>query len=136
MATYGVLVWSFLVELVGSLVSSNHWFLDTSCPPDGSRTGRTGELDGRRSAGGDGAAAVLAGGVAFRRRDLVELSEAMAKRAAPKWRERFVEEFGVLSMEMGTSRAMARIIAWMLVCDPPEQSSKDLQAALLLSPRR
>ena len=29
-ASYGVLVWSFLVDLIGSLVSSNHWFLDTS----------------------------------------------------------------------------------------------------------
>ena len=28
--TYGVLAWSFLVELVGGLVSSNHWVLDTS----------------------------------------------------------------------------------------------------------
>lgn len=39
-----------------------------------------------------------------------------------------------MSMEMGAPRAMARIIAWMLVCDPPEQSSKDLQVALQLSP--
>ena len=63
----------------------------------------------------------------------------MAQRVAPRqpdpiWRETFVEEFGVVSMEMGASRAMSRIIAWMLVCDPPEQSSKDLQDALRLSP--
>ena len=49
------------------------------------------------------------------------------------WRETFVEEFGVLSLDLGASRAMARIIGWMLVCDPPEQSSKDVQAALKLS---
>ena len=49
------------------------------------------------------------------------------------WRESFVEEFGVLSLDLGASRAMARIIGWMLVCDPPEQSSKDVQAALKLS---
>jgi ABC-2 type transport system permease protein len=29
-ATYGVLVWSFLVELVGGLIGLNHWVLDTS----------------------------------------------------------------------------------------------------------
>ncbi len=28
--TYAVLAWSFLIELVGGLVSSNHWLLDTS----------------------------------------------------------------------------------------------------------
>ena len=27
---YGVLAWSFLVELLGGIVSTNHWFLDTS----------------------------------------------------------------------------------------------------------
>ena len=29
-ATYGLLVWSFLVELVGGIVGLNHWVLDTS----------------------------------------------------------------------------------------------------------
>jgi ABC-2 type transport system permease protein len=29
-ATYGVLVWSFLVELVGGVVGLNHWMLDSS----------------------------------------------------------------------------------------------------------
>jgi ABC-2 type transport system permease protein len=29
-ATYGVLVWSFLVELVGGVVGLNHWVLDSS----------------------------------------------------------------------------------------------------------
>jgi DNA-binding transcriptional regulator GbsR (MarR family) len=62
----------------------------------------------------------------------------MAPRVAPRspdpnWRETFVEEFGAMSMEMGAPRTMARIIAWMLVCDPPDQSSKDLQVALRLS---
>lgn len=28
--TYGVLAWSFLVELVGGIVKANHWLLDTS----------------------------------------------------------------------------------------------------------
>jgi ABC-2 type transport system permease protein len=29
-AVYGVLAWSFLVELLGGIVNSNHWLLDTS----------------------------------------------------------------------------------------------------------
>ncbi len=28
--TYGVLVWSFLVELLGGLIGASHWLLDTS----------------------------------------------------------------------------------------------------------
>jgi ABC-2 type transport system permease protein len=27
---YGFLAWSFLVELLGGIISTNHWFLDTS----------------------------------------------------------------------------------------------------------
>lgn len=70
--SYGVLVWSFLVELVGSLVSSNHWFLDTSVfrqmaaapavPMNWSTNGVLILL---------GILAVLFGVIAFRRRDLV-----------------------------------------------------------------
>jgi ABC-2 type transport system permease protein len=29
-AVYGILAWSFLVELLGGIVNSNHWLLDTS----------------------------------------------------------------------------------------------------------
>ena len=29
-AVYGVLAWSFLVELLGGIVNSSHWLLDTS----------------------------------------------------------------------------------------------------------
>jgi ABC-2 type transport system permease protein len=28
--TYGLIVWSFLVEILAALVNSNHWLLDTS----------------------------------------------------------------------------------------------------------
>jgi ABC-2 type transport system permease protein len=30
LVTYGVLAWSFLVELIGGVVRANHWLLDTS----------------------------------------------------------------------------------------------------------
>jgi ABC-2 type transport system permease protein len=69
--TYGVLVWSFLVELVGGIVHVNHWLLDTSlfhqmaaapaANPDWTSGGVLLAL---------GAAASVAGGVAFRYRDL------------------------------------------------------------------
>src|SRR5579863_9900220 len=71
-ATYGVLIWSFLVELVGSLVSSNHWFFDTSifrqiAPAPAVAVNWT--TDGVLVA--LGIASILIGGVGFKRRDLV-----------------------------------------------------------------
>jgi len=29
-STYAVITWSFLIELIGGFISSNHWLLDTS----------------------------------------------------------------------------------------------------------
>jgi DNA-binding transcriptional regulator GbsR (MarR family) len=58
------------------------------------------------------------------------------RRTAPAvadWRESFVEELGVLALDMGVPRAMARVLAWMVVCEPPEQSARDIQTALKLS---
>ncbi|MGD0441719.1 MAG: ABC transporter permease subunit [Acidimicrobiales bacterium] len=69
--TYGLLVWSFLVELVGGIVGLNHWVLDvsvfhqmTAAPtvsPDWTSGGVLVAI---------GAASALAGGVAFALRDL------------------------------------------------------------------
>jgi len=71
-ATYGLVVWSFLVELVGGIVGLNHWVLDTSVfhqmtaapavSPDWTSGGTLLAI---------GAFAALAGGVAFGTRDLV-----------------------------------------------------------------
>lgn len=66
----GVLAWSILVELVGGVVSSNRWLLDTSVfhqmvPAASPNWMAGGVLVGVRTA------AALAGGVAFRRRDIV-----------------------------------------------------------------
>ncbi|MCI4675927.1 GbsR/MarR family transcriptional regulator [Candidatus Mycolicibacterium alkanivorans] len=44
------------------------------------------------------------------------------KRAAG-WQDAFVEELGALGPEIGLPRAMMRITAWMMVCDPPERCS-------------
>ncbi|MHB8294688.1 MAG: hypothetical protein ACYDH5_08715 [Acidimicrobiales bacterium] len=69
--TYGVLAWSFLVEVVGASVNASHWLLDTSVlhqmapspavAPDWASAGALVAL---------GAVAAVVGGVAFARRDL------------------------------------------------------------------
>jgi hypothetical protein len=47
---------------------------------------------------------------------------------------RFVEEVGVmLELEAGTPRMVGRILGWLLICDPPEQSASDLAEALQAS---
>ena len=70
-ATYGVLAWSFLVELVGGLINANHWLLDTSLfhqmapAPAVAPNWTTGGV-----LVAVGATAAIAGGIAFRHRDL------------------------------------------------------------------
>ncbi len=69
--TYGVLVWSFLIELLGGIVGINHWVLDTSLfhqmaaapavSPDWTSGGALLAI---------GALAAIFGGIAFRFRDL------------------------------------------------------------------
>jgi ABC-2 type transport system permease protein len=69
--TYGLLSWSFLIELVGGFFSSNHWLLDTSVfhqmapapavSPDWTSLSVLVTI---------GVAAAVAGGACFRRRDL------------------------------------------------------------------
>jgi ABC-2 type transport system permease protein len=71
-AAYGVLVWSFLVDLIGSLVSSNHWFLDTSvfrqmAPAPAVSVNWTTDA----ALVGLGVAAAFVGGLLFWHRDLV-----------------------------------------------------------------
>jgi hypothetical protein len=48
--------------------------------------------------------------------------------------ERFVEELGVmLEMDVGAPRMVGRVLGWLLVCDPPEQSAAELTEALQAS---
>jgi DNA-binding MarR family transcriptional regulator len=49
------------------------------------------------------------------------------------WRHRFVEEMGGLVLVHGTPRALMRVLAWMVVCEPPEQTAADIQRELALS---
>jgi ABC-2 type transport system permease protein len=69
--TYGLLAWSFLLELVGALVNANHWLLDTSLL---THIAPAPAADPNWTAAawlvGLGLLAALAGTLGFRRRDL------------------------------------------------------------------
>ena len=45
----------------------------------------------------------------------------------------FVERFGRMFEEVGGSRTSGRIVGWLLLCDPPEQSQPELVTALAVS---
>ena len=47
--------------------------------------------------------------------------------------ERFVERFGVAAESYGWPRIAGKLLAWLLICEPAEQSLADLQQALLVS---
>jgi DNA-binding MarR family transcriptional regulator len=62
------------------------------------------------------------------------MARAQARGPDPGWRSSFVEELGALGPLVGIPRAMMRVIAWLVVCDPSEQSSQEIQTGLRLSP--
>lgn len=45
----------------------------------------------------------------------------------------FIEEFGLLFDQMGQPRTAGRIMAWLLVCEPPQQTMDELVEALGVS---
>jgi hypothetical protein len=45
----------------------------------------------------------------------------------------FAEEFGVVGERIGMPRMTARLLGWMLICEPAKQSIADLQRALGVS---
>jgi DNA-binding transcriptional ArsR family regulator len=48
--------------------------------------------------------------------------------------ERFVEELGMqFELEAGAPRMVGRVLGWLLVCDPPEQSAAELAERLQAS---
>ncbi len=49
------------------------------------------------------------------------------------WRFRFVEEMGGLMLVQGTPRAVMRVLGWMVVCEPAEQTAPEVQQQLELS---
>jgi DNA-binding transcriptional regulator GbsR (MarR family) len=44
-----------------------------------------------------------------------------------------IEEFGLLHEQMGATRMTGRVAAWLLLCDPPEQSLTAMAAGLGVS---
>jgi DNA-binding transcriptional ArsR family regulator len=51
----------------------------------------------------------------------------------PTWRGEFVEAMADLALVYGTPRAVRRVLAWMVVCEPEEQTAFAIQDALGLS---
>jgi DNA-binding transcriptional regulator GbsR (MarR family) len=47
--------------------------------------------------------------------------------------QRYAEEVAVSMESMGLPRAYGKLLGWLLICDPPHQSSAELAAALNLS---
>jgi hypothetical protein len=48
--------------------------------------------------------------------------------------ERFIEELGMqFELEAGAPRMVGRVLAWLLVCDPPEQSAAEVARRLQAS---
>lgn len=47
--------------------------------------------------------------------------------------QRYVEDFGLYWEQLGLLRITGRILAWLLICDPPQQTMNDLTEALQAS---
>ena len=45
----------------------------------------------------------------------------------------FVEDVGLLFEQLGGTRMEGRIMGWLLICDPPQQSAGELAEALMAS---
>lgn len=54
-----------------------------------------------------------------------------------KWKpiaeRQFAEDFGLLGERAGMPRTAARMLGWLLICDPPAQSSSEIASALGVS---
>jgi hypothetical protein len=50
-----------------------------------------------------------------------------------KSEQAYIEEFGLYWEQMGLPRMTGRILAWLLICDPPQQTMIDLTEALQAS---
>ena len=70
-AAYGIVAWSFLVEIIGAGIGASHWLLDTSVLHHIARAPAAGvRWDSAAILISLGIAAAVAGAVAFTRRDL------------------------------------------------------------------
>jgi DNA-binding MarR family transcriptional regulator len=65
-----------------------------------------------------------------------QMTEAMTsdnRDAQADWRLRFVEDMGGLTLIAGLPRAVMRVLGWMIVSEPREQTAGDIQTELNLS---
>jgi DNA-binding transcriptional regulator GbsR (MarR family) len=51
----------------------------------------------------------------------------------PTPEQQFAEEFGLVGERSGMPRMVARLLGWLLICDPPQQSSSEIAEALGVS---
>jgi DNA-binding MarR family transcriptional regulator len=51
----------------------------------------------------------------------------------PRLRAEFVEDFGIALEDLGLTRMAGRLLGYLLVCEPPEQSSREIADALQAS---
>lgn len=51
----------------------------------------------------------------------------------PREEQKYIEEFGLYWEQLGLPRMTGRILAWLLICDPPEQTMNDLTEVLQAS---
>jgi hypothetical protein len=48
-------------------------------------------------------------------------------------KQKYAEEFGLLYSTMGMPPAYGKLLGWLMICDPPDQTSTELAEALRLS---
>ena len=58
---------------------------------------------------------------------------AMAKQSETTRERDFAEQMGVVGERIGMPPMVARVLGWLLICDPPQQSISELSAALGVS---
>lgn len=51
----------------------------------------------------------------------------------PDWRMGFVDALSGVELVYGTPPTLMRVLGWMIVCDPPEQTAQEIQRMLGLS---
>jgi DNA-binding transcriptional regulator GbsR (MarR family) len=47
--------------------------------------------------------------------------------------QEFIEQLGLIWDRFGANRTIGRMIGWLMICDPPEQTAADLAQALQIS---
>jgi len=62
-----------------------------------------------------------------------QLPEPTPDHEQTDWRRHFVEDMGGLVLVYGAPRALMRVLAWMVVCERPDQTATDIQRELQLS---